>query len=133
LARTYASADAMVFPSATDTFGNVVLEAQAAGVPVVVTDRGGPADIVRCYDSGIIVDHAQPGALVDGMERLYLSAELRAELRARGLRNAAECQWEKVLEGFWARDAQCLKETDLSAYRSADPNSTAGVIELDLA
>jgi glycosyltransferase involved in cell wall biosynthesis len=133
LARTYASADAMVFPSTTDTFGNVVLEAQASGVPVIVTDRGGPADIVRCYDSGIIVDHAQAGALAGAMQRLYLSAELRAELRARGLRNAAECKWEKVLEGFWARDAQDLKEADLSAYRSTDPHATAGTIEMDLA
>jgi glycosyltransferase involved in cell wall biosynthesis len=133
LARTYASADAMVFPSATDTFGNVVLEAQASGVPVIVTDRGGPADIVRCYDSGIIVDHAQPAALVDAMERLYLSAEHRAELRARGLRNAAESRWEDVLEGFWTREAQDLKEADLSAYRSPDPHSTAGMIEMDLA
>ena len=123
----------MVFPSTTDTFGNVVLEAQASGVPVIVTDRGGPADIVRCHDSGIIVDHAQPAALADAMERLYLSAELRAELRARGLRNAAESKWEDVLEGFWAREAQDLKAADLSAYRSPDPHSTAGMIEMDLA
>ena len=46
LAAAYASADAMVFPSTTDTFGNVVLEAQASGVPVIVTDLGGPAEIV---------------------------------------------------------------------------------------
>jgi glycosyltransferase involved in cell wall biosynthesis len=42
LACVYASADALVFPSTTDTFGNVVLEAQASGLPVVVTDKGGP-------------------------------------------------------------------------------------------
>jgi glycosyltransferase involved in cell wall biosynthesis len=133
LAQTYASADAMVFPSTTDTFGNVVLEAQASGVPVIVTDRGGPADIARCYDSGIIVDDAEPGALAGAMERLCLSAELCADLRARGLRNAADCKWEKVLDGFWTRDAQDLKNTDLSVYRSTDPNATAGTIELDLA
>ena len=111
----------------------MVLEAQASGVPVIVTDRGGPADIVHCHDSGIIVDHTQPAALADAMERLYLSAELRAELRARGLRNAAESKWEVVLEGFWAREAQDLKAADLSAYRSHDPHSTAGMIEMDLA
>ena len=133
LARAYASADAMVFPSTTDTFGNVVLEAQASGVPVIVTDRGGPAEIVRRHDSGIIVDHAQPGALADAMERLYLSAELRRELRARGLRNAAESSWEDVLEGFWTREAQDLDEADLSAYRSTDPHAAAGMIEMDVA
>ena len=133
LARTYASADAMVFPSVTDTFGNVVLEAQASGVPVIVSDIGGPADIVRCHDSGIIVDHTQPEALADAMQRLYLTAELRSDLRARGLRNASESKWEDVLEGFWTRETQDLKDTDFSAYRSADPNATAGVIEMDLA
>ena len=133
LARAYASADAMVFPSTTDTFGNVVLEAQASGVPTIVTDRGGPADIVRRHDSGIIVDHARPAALADAMERLYLSTELRAELRARGLRNAAESRWEDVLEQFWTRDAQDLQATDISAYRCVDPHSTAGMIELDVA
>jgi glycosyltransferase involved in cell wall biosynthesis len=133
LARTYASADAMVFPSTTDTFGNVVLEAQASGVPAIVTDRGGPADIVRRYDSGLIVDHTQPMALADAMERVFLSAELRADLRARGLRNAAESKWENVLEGFWTREAQDLQKADLSSYRSADPQAAAGMIELDVA
>ena len=56
LARAYASGDCMVFPSTTDTFGNVVLEAQASGLPVIVTDQGGPAEIVRRHDSGIVVD-----------------------------------------------------------------------------
>ncbi len=47
LVRAYASADLFVFPSTTDTFGNVILEAQACGLPVVVTDRGGPRENMR--------------------------------------------------------------------------------------
>ena len=42
LATLYATSDLFVFPSATDTFGNVVLEAQASGVPIIVTNQGGP-------------------------------------------------------------------------------------------
>ena len=133
LARAFASADAMVFPSATDTFGNVVLEAQASGVPTVVTALGGPAEIVRHYDSGIIVDHTQPGAMADAMERLYLSEDLRADLRARGLRNARECCWEQVLEGFWRREVEDLANLDLSAFRSSDPHAAPGMMELDVA
>ena len=104
LARAYASGDCMVFPSTTDTFGNVVLEAQASGLPVIVTDQGGPAEIVRRHDSGIVVDLSQPQALADAMEKILLDADLRRELRSRGLRNAAESKWENVLEEFWSRD-----------------------------
>ena len=74
----------MVFPSTTDTFGNVVLEAQASGLPVIVTDQGGPAEIVRRHDSGIVVDLGQPRALADAMEKIMLDADLRCELRNRG-------------------------------------------------
>ena len=52
---------------------------------------------------------------------------------ARGLRNAAENNWEDVLDGFWTDKAQDLERSDLSAYRSTDPQSAAGMIAMDLA
>jgi phosphatidylinositol alpha 1,6-mannosyltransferase len=52
LARAYANMDVLVFPSHTDTFGNVVLEALASGVPAVVTPDGGPKFIVRDGETG---------------------------------------------------------------------------------
>ncbi len=58
LAAAYADMDVFVFPSHTDTFGNVVLEAQASGVPAVVTPDGGPKTIVRDGATGRIVDDA---------------------------------------------------------------------------
>ena len=133
LATTYASADVMVFPSTTDTFGNVVLEAQASGLPVIVTDRGGPAEIVRQSESGVIVDHTQSDRLADAMEQLYLSPERRADLRSRGLRNASENTWEQVLESFWTSDDASRSDVSLAAYRSADPRLAPGVIALDFA
>ena len=54
LAGAYASADFFVFPSTTDTFGNVVLEAQASGLPVIVSDVGGPRDLVQHGRDGLI-------------------------------------------------------------------------------
>jgi glycosyltransferase involved in cell wall biosynthesis len=54
LGRAYANMDAFVFPSRTDTFGNVVLEALASGVPAVVTDAGGPKFIVKDGETGLI-------------------------------------------------------------------------------
>src|SRR5207237_9777636 len=54
LATAYASADIFVFPSTTDTFGNVIIEAQASGVPVVVSDSGGPKELVEDKANGLI-------------------------------------------------------------------------------
>jgi glycosyltransferase involved in cell wall biosynthesis len=133
LTAAYAGADVMVFPSTTDTFGNVVLEAQASGLPVIVTDRGGPAEIARRHESGIIVDPTRPQALADAMERVYLSAQLRAELRTRGLRNAAESSWENVLEEIWPEHEGPAAEAGIEAYRSLDSRTAAGVIAMDLA
>ena len=54
LQRGYASADLFVFPSATDTFGNVVLEAQASGLPVIVSDEGGPRELMIDGETGLV-------------------------------------------------------------------------------
>jgi glycosyltransferase involved in cell wall biosynthesis len=62
LSRAYANMDLVRFPSHTDTFGNVVLEALASGVPAIVTPDGGPRTIVRDGETGRIVpdDHSDP-------------------------------------------------------------------------
>ncbi len=60
LSRAYANMDAFAFYSETDTFGNVVLEALASGVPAVVTDKGGPKFIVEHQRSGFICPNDEP-------------------------------------------------------------------------
>jgi len=55
LAKAYASSDIFVFPSATDTFGNVVLEAQASGLPVIVSDKGGPQELMEPDETGLVI------------------------------------------------------------------------------
>lgn len=55
LYRLYASSDVFVFPSATDTFGNVVLESQASGIPVIVSDKGGPQELMIHKKTGLVV------------------------------------------------------------------------------
>jgi glycosyltransferase involved in cell wall biosynthesis len=65
LAQAYASSDIFIFPSTTDTFGNVVLEAQASGLPVIVTDEGGPRENVVPGRTGFIVPAKQKEVLLD--------------------------------------------------------------------
>ena len=60
LARAFASADVFLFPSTTDTFGNVILEAMASGVPCIVSDQGGPKDLVVHGKTGYITRASMP-------------------------------------------------------------------------
>lgn len=70
LAQAYASADLFVFPSTTDTFGNVVLEAQASGLPVIVSDQGGPMENIEAGETGLIVAGRNAADLACGIESL---------------------------------------------------------------
>lgn len=97
LSRTYASADALVFPSRTDTFGNVVLEAHASGLPAIVSDCGGPREIVSSFGSGLVVDTRQPGPLMEAMARLMDEPALRDQLRQAALQRAEASSWSAVL------------------------------------
>jgi len=70
LARAIASADAKLFPSTTDTWGNAPLEAQASGLPVVVSDMGGPQELMVDGETGIKVTGRDVRGLVAAMEAL---------------------------------------------------------------
>ncbi len=67
LHTTYASADVFLFPSTTDTFGNVVLEAQASGLPVIVSDEGGPKELIINGKTGLVVEAHSSKSLIDAM------------------------------------------------------------------
>jgi glycosyltransferase involved in cell wall biosynthesis len=73
LQRGYASADLFVFPSATDTFGNVVLEAQASGLPVIVSDEGGPRELMIDGETGVVF---RAGSTIDLVAAIgYLASD----------------------------------------------------------
>ncbi len=112
LARAYAGADVFVFPSTTDTFGNVVLEAQAAGLPAIVSDRGGPREIVLPGVSGLVVDPAAPGAWSAAMGQLFDDPGRIAEMSARAVANARRHGWERLLEQLFADPAPTAGRPD---------------------
>lgn len=70
LARAFASADVMLFPSTTDTWGNAVLEAQASGLPVIVSDKGGPHELMVDGVTGIKVTGRDVASLREAMRAL---------------------------------------------------------------
>ncbi len=80
LAKIYASADIFVFPSTTDTFGNVVLEAQASGLPAIVTDEGGPQELILPGRSGLVVSGGEVEALRTALQHLVEAPKIRAAM-----------------------------------------------------
>jgi glycosyltransferase involved in cell wall biosynthesis len=88
LARLYASMDVFVFPSTTDTFGNVVLEAQASALPVIVTDQGGPQELLLAGRSGLVVSGNDTGALTEAMRFMIERSETR-DIMSRAAREFA--------------------------------------------
>jgi glycosyltransferase involved in cell wall biosynthesis len=96
LAAAYADMDVFTFPSRTDTFGNVVLEAFASGVPAVVTDAGGPKFIVRDGVSGFVArDDAE---FIDRTARLLTDSKLRSEMGRAARSQACGESWDAVFE-----------------------------------
>ncbi|HEV2147332.1 MAG TPA: glycosyltransferase family 1 protein [Longimicrobiaceae bacterium] len=96
LARWYASADVFVFPSTTETFGNVVLEALASGLPAVVVDRGGPPDQIEPGENGWIARANDPADLADRVEQLLRDGEARARMGRRAVESARERDWSAI-------------------------------------
>jgi glycosyltransferase involved in cell wall biosynthesis len=99
LSAAYAGMDLFVFPSHTDTFGNVVLEALASGVPAIVTPDGGPCTIVRNGETGrIAADEDFTSAIASVLADPATHAQMRANART----HALTASWDSVFEGVYA-------------------------------
>jgi glycosyltransferase involved in cell wall biosynthesis len=97
LARAYASADVFLFCSHTDTFGQVVLEAGASGLPVVAVAEGGPAALVENFHTGLLCQ-PDPDHLAGALLRLASSPLLRRSLGAAAVSEVRCRSWARSLE-----------------------------------
>jgi phosphatidylinositol alpha 1,6-mannosyltransferase len=98
LSRAYANMDLFVFPSHTDTFGNVVLEALASGVPAVVTTDGGPPSIIREGETGRIARDEDFAAAIAG---LHNDQQLHAQMRQAARREGLSASWDAVFKAVY--------------------------------
>lgn len=94
LLQEYASADAFVLPSLFDSFPVVVLEALAAGLPVVASRVGAVPEILERGESGLVVPPGNPAALAAAIERALSDQSLRTRLKEAGPRRAAGFDWQ---------------------------------------
>lgn len=106
LAQAYADMDLFLFPSHTDTFGNVVLEALSSGVPAIVTPGGGPKYIVRDQQTGFVVADAE---FANTIATLANDRERLAQIRFAAREYALSCSWDAVFDRVY--QGYCLAES----------------------
>ncbi|MCC7339655.1 MAG: glycosyltransferase [Bryobacterales bacterium] len=108
LAEAYANMDVFAFPSATDTFGNVVQEAFASGVPAIVTSGGGPKFIIREGETGLLADDA--AGFAEHIRMLMKDRARLAAMKRAARAQALEATWDKVFESVYRAYDYCLQE-----------------------
>ena len=118
LARCYASADLFLFPSKTETFGNVTVEAMASGLPVVAFADGAALELVRTDENGASVDLSDDSGYASEAVRLALNptACVRMGLAARA--TALQLDWETIANRF-----ELVIRGAIQSERGPSPNS----------
>jgi len=115
LSRTFANFDLLAFPSETDTFGLVVLEAFASGVPAVVTDRGGPQFTVRHGGTGYVARNFDEFASYT--VQLMTQPSLLSTMSVAAREQALTTSWDRIFQGMLDVYERCLIHPAIAAER----------------
>lgn len=100
LADAYANSDLFLFPSDTETFGNVTLEAMASGVPCIVADAPGSGSLVKDGENGYLLRVSDSDRFLKRAEELLLNKVLRESMGARSVELAQEYRLSRIQQGF---------------------------------
>lgn len=101
VAEVFASADLFLFPSRTDTAGNVVLEAQASGLPVLVSGEGGPRENMRAGATGLVCDSTSASVWAELVARVLRDTSWRESMSRAAREYAVSRRWEVALEPLY--------------------------------
>jgi glycosyltransferase involved in cell wall biosynthesis len=121
LARAYASADIFLFPSLSDTFGNVVLEALASGLAVVAYDTGAAGEHIDDCESGLLVRPGDEAGFVAAACSLAAQQRELEWMRASARQAAMNATWSAVLDRFEAHLMDAAHAVETSDARTACP------------
>jgi glycosyltransferase involved in cell wall biosynthesis len=116
LARAYANMDLFLFPSQTDTFGNVVLEALASGTPAVVTAHGGPKYQIKPGVTGAIASDDEQ--FIETVISLMGSGSLLQKMRHEAREYACSNSWDAVFDVVYRVYDACLAQPLATEFRT---------------
>ena len=119
LARHYASSDLFLFPSTSETFGNVTLEALASGLPVIAFDAAAAADHVSDCDNGLLVPVGEEKAFIASACSLAWQHQQLGMMRAQARRAALRLNWADVLNRFESALLETAAHHSARAVREA--------------
>jgi glycosyltransferase involved in cell wall biosynthesis len=111
LSMVYASCDVFVFPSGTETFGNVVLEAMASGLPVVCANSGGVTDFASHLDNAYLFGNRHIMGLAQAMSLMLSSPALRESIQKGGLQTARDRSWNGVFDALMTQ-YECARRVE---------------------
>lgn len=96
LAEAYACSDLMVFPSATETFGNVVLESLACGTPVIGANAGGVKNIISDKKTGFLCEPKNTDSFLSSIYELLNNEEMRKQMSLDAYSYTTTQSWDKI-------------------------------------
>jgi glycosyltransferase involved in cell wall biosynthesis len=110
LATLYASSDLFLFPSRTDTLGQVVLEAQSSGLPPLVTEEGGPKETIVDNVTGLVLPPTDAAAWADAIDELLNDPARRATMSRIAAEHAARFSLDRAFDAFWNEHLSAIEE-----------------------
>lgn len=123
LSELYASSDLFVFPSVTDTLGQVVMESQGSGLPVIVSDQGGPKEVVEDGRTGFVLPATSPQAWVERIVELASDGERRRRMGRDAHEAMQRYTLENSFEHFWEVHERAWREhLHARGVRPRDPD-----------
>jgi len=121
----YRCGSVLLFPSSTDTLGQVTLEAQAMGVPAIVSDQGGPQRLIVPGATGLVVRGQDPAIWAAAVRSVTHAPAVLAAMRAAARAHAQTMPFERTSEAFWVEHRNVLAQTQQAGSQS-QASSDAG-------
>ncbi|MBM7654361.1 glycosyltransferase family 4 protein [Neobacillus cucumis] len=116
LAQAYASSDILVFPSPTETFGNVVLESLACGTPVIGAKSGGVQNIIEPGVTGLLCSPGNVQEFTHSILHLLTNHPLRKQMGNAGRHYALTQSWEQILNNLIYQYSDIIQKRDVQKY-----------------